>query len=116
MINLLLPLLLASRDSEFGIAVRIRSGRSRKRASIPCRGKGFLFSYPNRFWDPADLVFNDYWRSKSGHSPPSTAEVKNEWSYTFAPPIYRPAACRGSFLLLPIRLASVIILETYHCF
>ena len=116
MINLLLPLLLASRVSVFGIAARIRSGRSRKRGSIPCRGKGFLFSHPNQFWDLAYLLFNDCWRSKDGHLPPSTAEVKNEWSYTSAPPICRPAAYRNSFLFLPIRLASVIILGTYHCF
>jgi hypothetical protein len=115
MINLLLPLLLASRDSVFGIAARIRSGRSRNRGSIPCRGKGFLFSNQNRFWDPADLLFNDYWRSKRGRSPPSIAEVENEWSYTSAPPIWRTGVYRDSFLLLPLRLASVIIQGTFRC-
>jgi hypothetical protein len=25
---------------------------------------------------------------KSDHSPPSNAQVKNQWSHTFAPPVY----------------------------
>jgi len=52
-------------------------------------------SYPHHLWGPHSLLFNGYWGSflgvkqsgcKVNHSPPSSAEVKNEWSYTSARP------------------------------
>jgi len=108
MINLLLPLLLACGDSVFGIAARIRSGRSRKRGSIPCRGKGFLFSHPNRFWDPADILLNVYWRSKGGHSVPTTADVRNGWSYASAAPLCFHGLDRDRFVFV---FVSVLLSE-----
>jgi hypothetical protein len=62
------------------------------RGSNPSRGKRF-FSSPNveteQLWNPPGLLFTDYWRSLVGikrparevsHSPPSSGEVKKEWS------------------------------------
>jgi hypothetical protein len=37
----------------------------------------------------------------SGHSPPSSAEVKNEWNYTFTLPVRPHAASRDNFICLP---------------
>jgi len=46
--------------------------------------------------EPPSLLFNGYWGSylevklpvrEAGHSPPPSAEVKNEWSYATTPPI-----------------------------
>jgi hypothetical protein len=41
---------------------------------------------PNGYRDPSPGV-NRQGREVH-HSPPSTAEVKNEWSYTSTPPVY----------------------------
>ena len=58
----------------------------------------WLFSPPkhtNQPWYPPSLLFDGYWNSFLGvlwaghkvyHSPPSSAQVTNEWSYTSAPP------------------------------
>jgi len=46
------------------------------------------------------------------HSTPSSAEVKNEWSYTFAPPIYLHGMDRDNFtfdLTFYSQLVSLII-------
>jgi hypothetical protein len=57
-------------------------------------GKKRFFSYtrrPDRLWGPHDLILNVFRNSFTGikrpefeipHSPLSSAEVKNEWSYT----------------------------------
>jgi len=77
---------------------------------------------PDRPYGPLSLLFKG-WSSFTGikrptregdHSPPSTAEVKNEWSYTSAPPLRLHGADRGNhtfpylhfyvFLLLTVRL------------
>jgi hypothetical protein len=51
---------------------------------------------PDRFWGPPSLLSNNYrGRSpgvkqpgrESDHSPPSSAEVENAWSYTSTPPM-----------------------------
>jgi len=56
------------------------------------RGLGiFLFTPPpERLWDPLSLLSNGYqglfpWGREDNHSPPSSAEVKNAWSYTSTP-------------------------------
>ena len=63
------------------------------RVSNPGRSKTFCFSpkHPDWPWGPLNLLFNRYqgyflqvkrlWHDVN-HSPPSSAEVKNEWSHT----------------------------------
>ena len=64
----------------------------------PLPGRGFLPSRkrPDRHWDPPSLLYNGYRGSfpeakrlglEADHLPPSTAEFKNEWSYTSSPPV-----------------------------
>jgi hypothetical protein len=65
-------------------------------ASNPSKDKG-LFSSPNhpdQLWGPINLLFSGFQRSFMGikwlgldddHSPPSSVEIKNEWSYTSTP-------------------------------
>jgi hypothetical protein len=55
---------------------------------VPGEGTGFC-PFPNcpdlLQWSP-NLIFNAYWpQHEAGHSPPSTAKVQNEWSYTSIP-------------------------------
>jgi hypothetical protein len=48
--------------------------------------------YPERLWSPSSLLSNGYWgvlspglkrpAREADHSPPTSAEVKNAWSYT----------------------------------
>jgi hypothetical protein len=58
---------------------------------IPVKGKRFLLSLKHTDWlySPLSLMLSGYWGSflrgkvanhKADHSPPSTAETKNEWS------------------------------------
>jgi hypothetical protein len=57
----------------------------------------FLFSeLSDRLWGPPSLLFSRYRSSFAGvkwpglevdHCPPSSAEVKNEWSYTSSPSV-----------------------------
>jgi len=66
--------------------------------SIGAGTKGFVtcLKHPDQLWGPSILLPNGYWRLKQwglvrvDHSPPSRAEVMNEWSYTCNPP---PAIC-----------------------
>jgi len=64
----------------------------------PDRDNKFFYSpkCPEQFWGPSSLVLNGYRGSFLGikwlgcaadHSPPNSAEVKNEWSYTTSHPI-----------------------------
>jgi hypothetical protein len=53
--------------------------------------------HPARLWGPPSLLSNGYegavplrvkrLQREAGHSPPSSAEVKNAWSYTSTPTI-----------------------------
>jgi hypothetical protein len=52
---------------------------------------------PNWLWGPPSLLFNgceaffphgNWWKCEVDHSLPSSAEVRNEWSYTSTPPIF----------------------------
>jgi hypothetical protein len=66
------------------------------RGSNPSSGKRFSPpKRPDRLWGPPSLLLKGYWGSfpevtwsvrEVNHSPPSSAEVKNEWRYTSAPP------------------------------
>lgn len=67
-------------------------------AQFPPQAKILLFSKASRpaLWGPCNLPFNTYrssfpwlqrlWR-EANHSPPSSSEVNNGWSYTSTPPI-----------------------------
>jgi hypothetical protein len=80
------------------------------RSLISGRGKKF-FLFKNvheRLWGPAGILFNRYRYFFPGvrrpgrevdHSSSSTAEVKNEWSYTSAPPISPNGVRRDNFTL-----------------
>jgi len=60
--------------------------------SIPSRNKISFSSpkHPDQLWIPPSLLFNDYLGSflevkqpghETDHSPPTIAEIKNEWNY-----------------------------------
>ena len=73
-------------DEATGLTVRgLNSGRSKRYFSSP--------KSPGRLWYPPSCLFNCYPASSLGvncevnHSPPSSAEVANVWSYTCMPPI-----------------------------
>ena len=68
-----------------------------------------LQNHPDRLWGSSSPLCNLYRGSfprvkrsgnKAYHSPQSTAVVKNEWSYTFAPPICLQSLDRDKFLTL----------------
>jgi len=79
-----------------GVVVRVRAER---------RG---VFPFQNvqaAWWDPLNLLFNEYrrllWR-ESGHSSPSSAEVQNEWSYTTTLPAYLLGVYWDNFTFLSV--------------
>jgi len=68
--------------------------------SDPGGGENFR-TCPRLLWGPPSLLYNGYWVFPGGkeqlgrgtdHSPPSSALVKKEKSYT-STPLYRPKAC-----------------------
>ena len=70
----------------------MRAGRPE--LQIPVEVLNFSPNYPDRVRGPPILLFNWYLGSVSGikrtkceFNPPSSAEIKNEWSYTSIPPI-----------------------------
>ena len=90
--------------------------------SNPGRGKilSLLQNNPDCLFGTPSLVFSGYPGSSIGvkwlghdvnHSSPSSADVKNEWSYTFAPPLYLHGMDRDfTFdLMFYIQLVSLII-------
>ena len=86
-----------SRGSSVSIVTRLWDGWSGVR--MRSRGKRFFFcpNHPDRVWGPPSLLFNAYrvisgwggaqWSGGDVDHIASTAELKNEWSYTGAPPI-----------------------------
>jgi hypothetical protein len=74
------------------------------------RGKGF-FSCPQQaqwIWGPPYLLFNGYWGSfprvqqlghAVDHKSPSSAKVKNEWSYTNSACVCQYGMDRNNFTL-----------------
>jgi len=64
---------------------------------------------PYRLWSQPSLLFNDYRGSFRGarlpwhevnRSPPSGAEIKNEWSYNSTPPICLLGVDRENFTFI----------------
>jgi hypothetical protein len=90
------------------IVTRLRNKRFGVRIPVETR----LFSspkLPDRLWGPPSFVFNDHRRSfqevkrpgrEANHSPPSSAEVKNEWSCVYTLPVYLNGVGRDNFTLL----------------
>jgi len=87
------------RDSSEGTVTRLRTGQSRNRRSIPGSSKRFMSSAkrPDWLW-VSHRIFNGYRQpfppkvKRPGreyhHSNSFSADVKNAWSYTLAPPIH----------------------------
>jgi len=101
-----------------GVAITLRAGRSGY--LNPAEAEAETFSPPNhsdRLWGQPGPLFYGWrgsfpWVKRTGrdvdHSPSSSAEVKNEWSYNYSPPI-RPRnvdwnkffTCTLIFILTP---------------
>jgi len=71
---------------------------------------------PDWFWNQPSLLFSGYLGSFPGvkrsrhevhQSPPLSAEVKNEWSCTSAPPIYLHGMDGDEFTLFFYQLLSI---------
>ena len=91
-------------DSSVSIATELRAGRSGDR--IPMRGEIFR-TCPDRPWGPTSLMYSGYRvfpggkerpRRDADPSPPSSAVVKKEYSYTSIPlwavrPVQSLSAC-----------------------
>jgi hypothetical protein len=63
------------------------------------RGKGFslLQNCPGWLWGQDSFPEVKQPGHEVDHSPPSSVEVKNEWSYASAPPLFLQAVKRGKF-------------------
>ena len=86
--------------------------------------------HPNWFWEPPSLLFIRCWGSylevklpvvEAGHSPPPSAEVKNEWSFDTTPPVCLHGVERGNlpFLTFTYEFASqtvwmFLLLELFY--
>ena len=90
-----------SRSSDVGIdtATRLWAGRYGVRLSL-------ILNDQTGHGGPPRLQFNGYWHyfpgiKRSGregnHSPPSTAQIKNEWSYTSTLPYMPSWRKQGTF-------------------
>ena len=96
----------SSRGSARRIATRLRAGRSGNPGRV-----GVLFCSPkppDRLWGPPSFLFVGYRGCFPGlkrpgrqvnHSPPSSAEDKNEWGCTFIPPVCLHGVDRKNFSL-----------------
>jgi hypothetical protein len=90
-----LSYLLKSRDSSVGIATRLLAGLSGFYGSISGGGREFFLSLPRPDHSGAHLTSYPMGTGVSlgvkrpgretDYSPPSTAEIKNAWSYTSTP-------------------------------
>jgi hypothetical protein len=95
------------RSCSVGVTTRVRAGcfgfRLRKEEE-------FFFSpkWPDRPWGTPSLLFSGYWgclegtkrpRREVNHSPSFSAEVENEWSYTFTSPTRFHGEDWDSFIL-----------------
>jgi hypothetical protein len=83
-------------SSSVSIAIGLRAAASGVRIPVAIRKIFSSKKVPGPLWSPPSLLFNIYGGIFSGlkqsgraadHSPSSSTEVKNGWSYTFTPPI-----------------------------
>ena len=95
----------ASWDSVIGTVTRLRAERSGVR--IPAGTRDFFSLRPDRLWGSDSLLLNGYPSSFPGlerpgrevdHASPPSAEFKNKWRYTSAPPVRLYGADRDNFI------------------
>jgi hypothetical protein len=76
------------------MATRLWAGRIGVRIPVGARDLCVQPQHPDRLWDSPSLVLNGYGGSfplvnrlgrEVNHTPASSAEVENEWSYTSVP-------------------------------
>jgi len=81
---------------------------------------------PNQLWSPRNCVSNGYWglfRSKTAgshidHSPQSSAEVKNAWSYTSTPHVFMTwcfVKHRVKFTLIGLKGCQTVVSSARKC-
>ena len=85
--------------------------QSRSRGSIPDRGRKF-FSFtkvlvPPRV--PGALLWAQLIRNEADYPPPSSAKIKNEWSYNSSPPYIM----RCTRTPLPVRKHALILIRPF---
>jgi hypothetical protein len=70
-----------------GTVTRLRAACPRSLGSILGRGTTFSQAPGPTQWVPGAVSSEVKWQGReAGHSPPSSAEVKNMWNYTATPP------------------------------
>jgi hypothetical protein len=104
-------MLARKKARELGQSTGYAVGYVTEESSYFGRDKGFFSSPKLAHWlrGPCSFLFNGYQGAflpevkwlviEANHSSPSTAEVKNAWSYTSTPP-YAFISCTGTTLLL----------------
>jgi len=85
------------------VSTASRQGTGWSGVGIPVEARDFFPSpkHPDRLWTPLTIQFNGTgvrWVGRDiDHSPSSSAEVKNEWSYTSTSPICLHGMDRENF-------------------
>jgi len=69
---------------------------------IPADSRYFflLQNHPEQLWDHSSILMVKSMGSETDRSPPASVKVKNEWSYTSAPPIHLYGMGRDNFTFL----------------
>ena len=102
--NIQLYMWVCGPGSSVGVATELRSGRSGDRIPVGTR----FFACPDRPWGPPSLLYNGYRVFPGGkvrpgraadHSPPSSALVMEEYSYTSTDPLGHTGPVTGSLYL-----------------
>jgi len=112
--------------------VQLYDNKEHEVKKIPGGGGEILHTCPDRPWDPPSLLYNRYrvfpgGKERPGRdvdpSPPSSAVVKKEQSYTSTPPMGRTACTepqylyKGDLYLFSLHLNTVLsTLSNIACF
>jgi len=101
--------ILQSRSCIIYLATMLLAEQFTVEILVGVREFSLLQNCPDRLWSPCSLLFNGHQGSFPGrvkqprrevnHLPPSTVEVKNEWSYTSASPICHHGVDRKDFTI-----------------
>jgi hypothetical protein len=105
--------MMSSRGSSVSIVTRLRAGRAGFDSwqgqlrdvfnfAIASRPDLGPTQRPNEWIQAALSLGIKRPGRQADHSPPSSAEIKNAWSYTSVPPYVLMALCTGTSLLLPV--------------